>query len=386
MSTMTQELSSKQNRFLLQRLGFFIDPFQHLEASSDPHLGHYVVGLAQSRIARAEQPALIYAPAGGGKTAMRLHVLRSCWAGLAGIHPLPVTCIPQRKDVEDGLTDDAFWSYLGRSTAVSLLLGLSYRPERFLALEYADGEELIALWQALLPGPYARYWRILSDHLDPIPLVNRFDLTYQLPDKPDPSQLGYFCHRLHSSPRHPRLGRPQELWQTLHEIVLHRLGFGSIFLLLDGIDGFPTTFHRPRLAEKWLHPFIDRVDELAAHRVYVKAFLADEMCSLIEDDICPPVSVLRSRLEWTPELLAEMLHKRIEYASQGRIGSLDAHCGPGLRAIEEELVRRMESKPWPRRLLRYTRQVLAQWTMRTYPTSGRIIEEDLVSASRSLSS
>lgn len=379
--TWTQNSSSDIKRFLLRRLGFFIDPFQHQEASTDPHLGHYVVGLTQSQIARGEHPALLYAPAGGGKTAMRLHVLRSCWVGLAGDHPLPVSCIPTRKDMEQEGSNDSFWRFLGRSTATSLLLGLSYRPERFLALEYADAEHLISLWHALLPSPFARYWRILSEDLDPGSLVRRLDLAYQLPDTPDISQLDYFCHRLQLPVQSQSNTSAWELWATLKELILTRLNFGSIFLLLDGMDGFPSTFHQPKVAERWLQPFFDQLLPLEQEQVYVKAFLADEMRPLIEDDLPVPLSIPQTRLEWTPDLLAEMIRKRVEYASRGRLGSLDPYCGPGLRGVEAELVRHIPVPQWPRPLLRYTQSVLMEWSRRTRHAPGPIEEDDLRTAS-----
>jgi hypothetical protein len=74
----------------LDGLRFRFDPFQHLEASADPNLGDYIVGHETFAVAWDNAPALIFAPAGGGKTAMRVYTARACWVGLGGSHPFPI--------------------------------------------------------------------------------------------------------------------------------------------------------------------------------------------------------------------------------------------------------------------------------------------------------
>src|SRR5262249_41391223 len=74
----------------LCELGLRFDPFQHQEASADPHLGDYLVGLETFAVAWDEAPAFVFAPAGGGKTAMRIYATRACWSGIGGSHPFPI--------------------------------------------------------------------------------------------------------------------------------------------------------------------------------------------------------------------------------------------------------------------------------------------------------
>lgn len=374
-STKTLQSTDPFFEFLRQRLRFSIDPFQHEEASTDPYLGEYLVGLEQFQIAREHHPALIYAPAGGGKTAMRVHTLRSCWMGLAGPHPLPISCIPTVEQIEDGLSEEEFWLFLARSTATSLLLGLSYRPARFLYLDQADQQRLVGLWRQLLPGPFARYWRILSDTLEPYSLTRRLDPAFQLPDQPDRSQLWDFCYQLQATPTAVLTDSAQKNWRELRHLLRSGLGFGPLFLLFDGLDGFPATIHNPAMAVGWLLPFLQKARFLADQQVYIKAFLPREIRPLFEDDyLSEPLP--STELVWTPELLAEMIRRRVAYASNNSMGSLDAVSASDLRNVEVEVVERSPSH-LPRSIVRLTRSVLDNWRRRTTDKPGPLEEQDL---------
>src|SRR5215510_6480057 len=91
--TLTNQIGLKQSdvqQSWLRELGLRFDPFKYLEASADPRLGDYVIGQEAFAVAWDDAPALVFAPAGGGKTAMRLYATRACWVGLGGAHPFPI--------------------------------------------------------------------------------------------------------------------------------------------------------------------------------------------------------------------------------------------------------------------------------------------------------
>jgi hypothetical protein len=73
-----------------RRIGLRFDPYVHLEASGDPHLPEYTVNLDIFRVALDAVPTIIVAPPGGGKTAMRVAVTRTCWFDIGGTYPFPL--------------------------------------------------------------------------------------------------------------------------------------------------------------------------------------------------------------------------------------------------------------------------------------------------------
>lgn len=67
-------------------------------------------------------------------------------------------------------------------------------------------------------------------------------------------------------------------------------------------------------------------------------------------------SISLAELEWTPPLLAEVLHRRVYVAGSGSFGSLDAISSPALRDVETLLVR--EARPLPREVILLAGRVL----------------------------
>lgn len=362
--------------FLQQRLGFVFNPFLHEEASADENLGDYLVGLDQFALVWDHASGLIYAPGGGGKTAMRIYTIRSCWLGLAGPHPFPVSCIPPTIRADVALSAHAFWDFLARSTAAALLVGLAYRPVRFLQLGSAQAQQVVDLLSDLLPAPLTHYGRILADTLNPRDLALRLDRAFRLRDEPNRVQLQEFSSALLAYRPASVAPNPRQNWEALRQLIQTDLGFGPIFLMLDGLDGFADTFHRPEIAAQWLLQFLRQQERLNATNVYVKAFLPSEVRPKFQDDyLADHPSLAQSELIWTPELLAEMLRRRVYVASGARAGSLDAFSHHSLRDVETTLVAR--SAPWPRAVLRYTNAVLDVWRVRSVGKFSLLQEDDL---------
>jgi len=362
--------------FLQQRLGFAFNPFLHEEASADENLGDYLVGLEQFALAWGHTSALIYAPGGGGKTAMRIYTIRSCWLGLGGPHPFPVSCIPPTIRTDAALSADAFWLFLARSTAAALLIGLAYRPVRFLQLESGQAQRVVDLLNGLLPAPLAHYVDILADTLEPRNLALRLDRAFRLRDEPNRVQLPQLASALLGYRPAPLSLDSRQNWEDLRQLIQTSLGFGPLFLLLDGLDGFADTFHHPEIAARWLMQFLRYEAELQATGVYVKAFLSSEVRPLLQDDYLEDHPALaQTELIWTPELLAEMIRRRVYVASRSRAGSLDAFSHHNLRDVETILV--SQSAPWPRAVLRYTNAVLDAWQIRSAGRFSLLEEVDI---------
>ena len=226
----------------LEWLGLRFDPFGPLDAASDPRLGEYLVGHEAFVRVWGDWPSWVFAPPGGGKTALRVRTAQACWVGQDTNRPFPVSYIPPF--LSWGHTSpslDDHLAALARAGAVALLLALAHRPHWLFRL---DDEACRTVREALdwnLPGPLSDYlarWRqsgslhSLRDSLDP---------TFLLPDPPDGDTLLRWCDALDAVPGGDSRPAPAARWDSLCDLLLGALEFRSIYLLIDGLDAAPET-------------------------------------------------------------------------------------------------------------------------------------------------
>ncbi|MBC7226173.1 MAG: hypothetical protein H5T61_02950 [Thermoflexales bacterium] len=149
----------------------------------------------------------------------------------------------------------------------------------------------------------------------------------------------------------------------LKDLLRGLLGFPSVYVLLDGLDGAPETIADPSAIAGCLKPLLQWAGEWAEERVFLKGFLPMEAQSPLEErfpDIFTPACV--SVIHWTPELLAEVIRRRVYVATEGAFGSLDALASPALRDIETLLAKTVY--PLPREILVITRRVVEEHVRR----------------------
>jgi hypothetical protein len=366
----------------LKNLGFRYDPFQYLEASSDPHLGEYIVGHEIFAVAWDEAPAVIYAPAGGGKTTMRIYTTRACWIGLGGFHPFPIPYLFQAYSTDGQAPSwDEHARRLVQASATSLLISLSFRPEIFLALDSASRRELGRILTDSLPGSLSHYLSILRDSGKPFTLSRLLNRAYVLPNPPDHERLLDFCDAIEDSisDELTTSSSPDNDFERIAQLLLGPLGFRSIFVLVDGVDAFPETVSAPGVVVDWMASLLEKVPEWLKHRIFLKSFIPSEVQPLLTDRLAGNLPVIRhARLEWTSSLLAEMIHRRVFAATGGEFGSLDAVSSPALRDVETQLAQSVI--PLPREVLLLVRRVLAEYVHRTGGSSGFIEPEDITRA------
>lgn len=141
----TQTLSADWFR----RIGLRFDPYVHLEASSDPHLSEYTVNLDIFRTVWDAAPAVIFAPPGGGKTAMRVAVTRTCWYDIGGAYPFPLPYNLGAAPLTGAPPTAAqHLRLLLEAGTCALLTGLAFRPERLLRAAPADIRAIVGLLRA----------------------------------------------------------------------------------------------------------------------------------------------------------------------------------------------------------------------------------------------
>ncbi|MGB4804128.1 MAG: hypothetical protein WBV59_15820 [Anaerolineae bacterium] len=363
-----------------RRLGFRFNPFGCLEASTDSFLGEYMVAHDAFAIAWQEVPSLIFAPAGGGKTAMRLYTTRICWSSLGGtVFPIPYVFsdMPYSAVIStlDGTHDHR--PQILRMAAVALLIGAAYHPERFLDLDRSYWRHLIHFLRRELPGSLDYYVSVLETELLPAVLASLLDRTLLLNEQPSPALLRQLCHALHDGLSEHPLDLPlQARFDDLIDLLRNGLGFRAIFLLLDGIDALPETSNDSVLASAWLDSLIAQATDWLNERILLKGFLPKSLMSAVALNVAAVMPSMRvAELTWTPPLLAEVLRRRVYVASGGNFGSLDAVSSPALRDIETMLVR--VAHPLPREVVLLAGRVLYESYRRNNRESERLEAADV---------
>lgn len=361
---------------VLARLGFRYDPFLYHEASRDPHLGQYIVGHDLfAAVAWNDAPAFIFAPAGGGKTTMRIYTARSCWVALGGSHPFPIVFTPSHQ--RGWPTPESVLQQLVEEGAAALLIGLAFRPERLLALSAAQQQTVAALLADSLPGELDHYLDVLQQEGSPVTLSAHLGRPYLLPDPPGAPQLDQLCDalRIELAPRSD-WRTPEEHFSALVTYLQDTLNFGSVLILIDGVDALPETSADPGSVVEWLSPLLARGPAWAQRRIYLKGFLSEEAQVPLMNHLGRTWPQARSaRLEWTPDLLADLLHRRVNRATDGKFGSLDAFSSSELRDVETMLVRLVP--PLPRELIVLVHRVLHEFVQRGGAHGGNKSDQQL---------
>ncbi|MBK8050170.1 MAG: hypothetical protein IPK16_25545 [Anaerolineales bacterium] len=180
----------------LRNAGFRFDP-SSIWRLRPIYLGEYLVGLTDFSVAWDNTPALIFAPAGGGKTSMRIYTARTCWTSFGDSHPFPIVYEPHPRAAQafPGTLEDHL-AGITTAAAVSLLLGLASKPERLLGLDRARRVRVAALLQDTLPGSLARYMNVLRESASPRQLAALLDRSFPAMDPPSVDKLEDLCDAL----------------------------------------------------------------------------------------------------------------------------------------------------------------------------------------------
>lgn len=342
-------------------LGLRLNPFAHLEASADPLLGEYMVAHEAFAIAWQEAPSFVFAPAGGGKTAMRLYTSRICWGSLSGsVFPIShvLSDAPSSSTITTRAETYDHRPQILRQAAVGLLIGAAFHPERFLDIGHSCWLHLIRFLRRELPGSLDHYVSILQSEQSPTTLALLLDRTLLLPEQPPSALLQRLCAVLRTDASENSVDLPlQARFDDLIDLLRTRLHFRAVFLLLDGIDALPETANDCGLALPWLDSLMSQAATWLNMKVFVKGFLPRDCKHVVAPKAAAMIpSMSLAELEWTPPLLAEVLHRRVYVASSGSFGSLDAISSPALRDVETLLAR--EALPLPREVILLAGRVL----------------------------
>lgn len=356
--------------------GFRFDPFRHLDAAGDPRLGDYLVGHRVITQVWGEGLSWVFAPLGGGKTALRIAVMQACWVGQETNRPFAIPYIPPYSSWGHATPSlEEHLEALAHAGGTALFLVLAHRPRWFFRLDRRAQQRVRRLFQWTLPGPLPS---LLGECRRGIHALRRaLAPSFVLRDPPDPDVLRQWCDALaRSSEESPEEGSPSpghEGWGYLCRILLEDFGFPSVFVLVDGVDSAPETAEDPEAVVHCLAPLLGRAEEWASRRIFIKCFLPEEAYPVLRARFSTLVDTARTTtIRWDPGLLAEVIRRRVYVATEGAFGSLDAVCTPALQDLETNLAKVVY--PIPREMLMLTRRVIEEHVQRA--GEERPIEEE----------
>lgn len=362
----------------LEWLGLRFDPFGPLDAAADPRLGEYLVGHEVFARAWGDWPSWIFAPPGGGKTALRVRTAQACWVGQETNRPFPISYTPPFLSWGHASPSlDDHLAALARTGAMVLLLALAYRPHWLLRLGAETRRTVKNVLDWNLPGPLDSYLARCR-RPDGLRLLHEaLGSTFALPDPPDGDTLLRWCDTLDTTPGDGSSPAPSVRWEALCKVLLEVLQFRSIYVLADGLDAAPEAMAEPQVVADCLVPLMSLVGDWADRRVFFKGFLPVETKSLLVNRFPAITHTHMAVIDWQPPLLAEIIRRRVYVACEGAFGSLDAISSPALRDVETILAK--AALPLPREILVLTRRVLEEHVRRE-GNDGIIREEDIDAA------
>lgn len=375
--------------------GFAFDPFEHLEASQDAHLHRYLVGHRDWSAVLAEQPHVVFSPPGGGKTALRLYVYRTCWVGGQGQRPFALHySLPDcwefstLASLAELPAPDLFQQHLTqivRMGAKSLFFGLCYYPVLFLHHCTPSQRSMIARFIQRAAPETRWYLQVIGETKNPNTAAIHAGNAFVLNHQPDFALLEAFLREWDKALKGEESGAPfsssLEAFQQELFLIREVLGFPGVFILMDGVDGMIgyQRFH----ALQVLSPLLEHVSEWERNSIFLKAFLPEELhgefqaASLQGFTQYPPLII-----HWQDRDLIELIQARIRVATGGAFDSFSSVAAPPLcyEEVENILIASLPKDRFlPREALTLVNALLSAYTqrMQNFHPLKRLEQEDL---------
>lgn len=340
------------------------NPFELLDAGADPDLNKYLVRHDVFQIIWKDSPSIVFAPAGGGKSAFRVRLSYAC---RVGEDKRQVFAVPYIAPEPTATSLATHLNAILKCAAQELLLTLVYRPARFEALNQAGREKVRHVLDWNSPGLLRQFLPQIERAGGLAPLVETFaPSAAHLPAPPNSSKVRAMCAALEQiSAVHETLPVSQRFQDLIH-LLTNLLNFKAIHLLVDGVDAFLETVSDLHLAAMVLEPLLKQTDVWTQAGVFLKLFLPLELRHELPNHLTKGMEI--AIIDWKPGALVEVLHARLRAASRGAFDSLDAISAPSLRDAETELLQIVP--PIPRELLVLMNRVVEEHVDRVGPAGG----------------
>lgn len=322
--------------------GFLYDPFAELDASTDPYLHQYIVQHTAMDALWGQNHALIFEPKGGGKTALSVRTAQNCYVGQQRNRPFPISYLPPFLNWGGAtpLPEEHLQAIL-TSAMKQLLISIVYRPHWFLELNSNDQQLIRSFLERDLAGPLEGFLALVD--VDPKQLsIFRKRLNISLPIRSTPAVSQVLTLRKQLASIAPQTIAEDTVarWHLLRQILLSLFRFDSIYLLIDGLDAGPETASDSQALIRSCDFIWRSLPNWEAEGIFVKAFLPAESTDALQADYAAECGRAKYvHIEWTEDLLVEMLMRRIDAATQGQYSSFAAIATPDLMDVEQQIVK-----------------------------------------------
>ncbi|MEM7537383.1 MAG: hypothetical protein AAF639_34755, partial [Chloroflexota bacterium] len=263
----------------LQLIGLNFNPFLALNAADDPNLGHYLIHHDAFYTAWQPKPSLVFAPTGGGKTALRVRAALNCYIGQeANNRPFPIMySVPFSRW---GHAKPSFEDHVHALICIAcaqLLISLAYRPHWFERLTLSARQSIIRLLRYGLPGMLEGFLAFLGTENGFENLKTSLNIKLNLPEPPAERELLALRQLLSETSAETNTAttameanHDQQIfhfWQQLIHILLVELRHESIYILIDDLDAAPETANNPCTSAEVLRPLFEHMHDWAQQRI-----------------------------------------------------------------------------------------------------------------------
>ncbi len=404
MTERSPDINKKVDDWLMS-LGFTLgNPFASVEAERErDKLPRFFVDVPGMAEIKGLESIIIFAPRGGGKSALRVMLANDTAPRDAS---KPIFSV-EFTDF-DGLIKHARQKTLDSEIGVSELLKVGVKaifsllveePERFVLEstkiklsqflhEYAPflltPQTLFQFFEQLTPAvsltqmkvTWKQFQQIVEDR-NLLQLSAKFGRGsyFQLL-----AELNDFASEGTAVPFGPVL-RLKEFRELCQEI-----GFKAVYFLIDRVDEFPDTANNPILQANLLAPFLGHLPLLEMEGVALKFFLPDMVREQLENsgwlrtDRIPMKAV---SLDWDVKHLIQLLNDRMRVYSQKAITDLGQISES--KAVAAEIERWLGTSESPRQLLLDMQKLCDAHVMRA-GLDGLLTTEDLATVKRDVQS
>lgn len=386
------DLNKKVDDWLMS-LGFALgNPFANVEAERERHtLPRFFVDVPGIKEIRGLESIIIFAPRGGGKSALRVML-----ANETAPHDASKSVFSVEFTDFDNLLKHARQETLNSEVWTNELLKAGGKAIFSLMLEEprrsVSAGAKIKLSQIIAPYLLTPQMLLqLFEQLTPTVSLAQMDVTWrqfqQLVKDGKLSQLALkFGERSDvqllanlndfAAGEEPIFFTPVQQMESFCELCKN-LGFTAVYFLIDRVDEFPDTANNPALQAHLLAPLLGHLPLLEMEGVALKFFLPDmvrgelEKSGWLRTDRIPMRAV---SLDWDTKHLIQLLNDRMKVYSQKAITDLGQISES--KAVAEEIERWLGMAESPRQLLLDMQKLCHARVMRA-GLDGLLTPEDL---------
>lgn len=315
----------------LSSFGFTADPFASTNADKEPNLSEYFVPppYFTSVLGDARDPKsnVVFAPRGGGKTAQKVMIEEKASAG-SGTPFLAITydsfrSLPKRR-VAAASIDWHLNQVIGRLlvAALALIEGdklnsldapkkrvLAYSIEKYLGtLSAAEAQETFAAVKTNF------------DHAKDFILKHKNNLVKLV--SAIPTLFGLSALDLEAGKKELRDESPIWIIEQLISVI-QLADISSVYVLVDRVDEVTEFSSDSKACARFINPLLSELTLLELDGLAFKFFLWDQLEEELIAGGLRSDRILVHHLSWSPDNLSEMLRKRLETFSDGKIESLN---------------------------------------------------------------